>query len=80
MKTIFNIMNGFFNLFKQKLGFVTKEKKELYEKRLNICLKCKYLDEDFCMICGCYVYAKTKVDFDLDENGKSISGCPKKYW
>ena len=77
---LLNIIVGFFNLFKQKLGFISKDKKIIYQKRLQICLNCKYLDDDFCLICGCYIPAKTKVNYDLDKDGKSLEGCPEKYW
>ena len=75
------IFEGFLNLFITKLGFKNKNSR-LYQERLNICLNCKYLDDEdnTCLICGCYVHAKTKVDYELDENGKSCEGCPKKYW
>jgi hypothetical protein len=74
------IIQGFWTILKQKLGIVSKEKKELYDKRLDICLNCPFYDDGFCDICGCYVKAKTKVDYDIDKNGKSIDGCPQKYW
>jgi len=74
------IIKGFWNLFLEKLGFISKSKKEIFDKHLNICLSCKYLDDNFCLICGCYVYAKTKINYKLDEHGKAIDGCPRKYW
>jgi hypothetical protein len=74
------IFLGFWALLKQKIGIISKERKELYQKRLDICIDCPFLDDGFCDICGCYVKAKTKVDYDLDENRKSIEGCPQKYW
>jgi uncharacterized paraquat-inducible protein A len=77
-----HILSGFINIFKDKLGIISKEKKVLYKKRLNICLNCQFINEqkNFCTLCGCYVHAKTKVDFKLDKRNKSIKGCPKKYW
>jgi hypothetical protein len=42
------IFLGFWALFKQKIGIVSKEKKELFKKRLDICIKCRYNDGDFC--------------------------------
>ena len=80
MKRFLFIVEGFFNLFKNVIGFTSKKDKILFNKRLDICLNCKYFDESYCLQCGCYVYAKTKVHFKLDENEKSIDGCPKKYW
>jgi hypothetical protein len=79
MKIIY-IINGFTNLIKNKLGILSKEQNELYNKRLDVCLKCRYIDKEFCSICGCYVYAKTKAEYDIDKKGKTIDGCPKKYW
>jgi hypothetical protein len=74
------IFFGFYNLILQKIDLLSKEKRELYKKRLDICGRCPYLDDGFCDVCGCYAKAKTKVNYYLDENGKSIDGCPKKYW
>jgi len=75
---ILPIINGFWNLLMQKLGFAKRN--ELFEKRLSICLQCKFIKNNFCSLCGCYVKAKTKVKYKLDKNGKSIDGCPRKYW
>jgi hypothetical protein len=80
VNTIKNIFKGYLNLMKDKIGFIPKEKQDLYKKRLFICKSCVYLDGKFCDLCGCYVKAKTKVDFELDKNDLSIDGCPKKYW
>ncbi len=77
MKLKKEIFIGFFNLLKNKLGFGLKE---IYKNRLDICLTCLYLDKNQCDICGCFVHAKTKVNYSIDSNGKSIDGCPKKYW
>lgn len=76
------IINGFFNMFKEKLGIVSREKKELHKNRLEVCMHCVFLNKtlNVCERCGCFVKAKTKADFDLDDNGKSIDGCPEKYW
>jgi len=80
MKTCIKIIKGYFNLLISLIGFISKSKKQLYKKRYEICKNCKYQDFNFCLICGCYIKAKTKVNFKLDENLKSIDGCPKKYW
>jgi len=74
------IIKGFWNLFLQSIRLISKKNRDIYKKRLDICLKCKYLDDSFCSICGCYIYAKTTVNYKIDENNKSIDGCPQKYW
>ena len=57
-----------------------KRKKEA-QKRITICEKCEFFNTlRMCNICGCFSDIKTKMPFDLDENGKSIDGCPEKFW
>lgn len=48
--------------------------------RYSICKKCEHNIHGICEICGCILKAKVRVDYDLDENGKSIDGCPEKKW
>jgi rRNA maturation endonuclease Nob1 len=71
MKTIWWIIVGYFNLLKSNLKMLNKKKRELYNHRLDICLKCDHRYKEFCEICGCYIKAKTKVD---------KASCPKEYW
>jgi len=77
---ISKILWGFFNLFLQTIRLLSKEKRLISKKRLDICLKCPFARNNFCSICGCYIPAKTKANYDIDEDGKSIDGCPMKYW
>jgi len=74
------ILNGFWHLFIKKFGWISKEKQKLYQERYDICKKCIYREDKFCGLCGCFIKAKTKVDFELDKDNKSIDGCPKRYW
>jgi len=74
------IFTGFWNLLRSFFGVFSAEEKQLFESRLNICKECKYEDRNFCGICGCYIYAKVKVLYDVDAENKSIDGCPEKYW
>jgi hypothetical protein len=71
MKVLWWILVGYFNLLKARLRMLNKKKRELYNNRLNICLRCDHLYHGFCKSCGCYVHAKTKVDKEK---------CPKEYW
>ena len=71
---------GFLNIIREKFNLITPEQEELYSKRLEICKTCPYMIHDCCALCGCYIEAKVRVDYKLDENEKSIEGCPKKYW
>ncbi|MCR4739228.1 MAG: DUF6171 family protein [Lachnospiraceae bacterium] len=43
----------------------------LYNKRLDICLKCDRLSEGTCLSCGCYVEFRAAT---------AVSSCPKKKW
>jgi len=47
---------------------------------MAICNECEHNKDGICDHCGCILKAKTRVDFDLDENGKSIDGCPEQKW
>ena len=51
-----------------------------YKQRYMICSECDNNKRGICNICGCIIKAKVRVDFDLDEDGISIDGCPKKKW
>ena len=53
---------------------------ERAKKRLIICKECQYNKNRICELCGCILKAKTRVNFPLDENNKSIGGCPIKKW
>jgi hypothetical protein len=59
---------------------ITGKTRELVKKRLNICNNCEHNKHGICELCGCILKAKTRVDFPLDENNKSIDGCPEKKW
>jgi len=71
---------GFLNLLLQNIGLLSKKKRRENKERAEICSKCEFSDSGFCSICGCYIRAKTKAYYDLDEDGKSIDGCPMRYW
>jgi hypothetical protein len=76
------ISKAYLNLIKEWFNFLSPQKKELFNYRYEICQDCIFKDDDIdiCTICSCPLKAKTKGDYDIDENGKSIDGCPKKYW
>lgn len=77
---ISKIFFGFLNLFLQKIGLLSPRRRRINKERLEICSKCQFSNKDFCDICGCYIPAKTKAYYDLDSEGKSIYGCPMRYW
>ena len=51
-----------------------------YKQRYKICKECKYNKHGVCKLCGCIIKAKTRVSYELDENGISLDGCPMKKW
>lgn len=53
------------------LDKAAKASDELYEKRLNICKECDYLNEGTCGACGCYVELRAAT---------KASKCPYKHW
>lgn len=59
-----------------------KKQNEIFSKRLQICESCEYLMKSSmqCDLCGCFVKAKVRTDYDLDKNSISIDGCPEKKW
>ena len=72
MKVLWWILVGYTRLIMSKLRMLNKKKRELYDKRYKTCKSCVYLSsQEFCKICGCYVKAKTKVDY---------AACPTGYW
>ena len=49
-------------------------------ERLKLCSECKHNKHGICNLCGCIIKAKVRVKYFLDENGKSVDGCPEKQW
>ena len=49
-------------------------------ERLKLCSECEHNSKGICSLCGCIIKAKVRVKYPLDENGKSVDGCPKKRW
>lgn len=77
LSSVIYIVEGYIKLLYDKLsGHESKRQKA----RMEICNNCVHNVHGKCAICGCILEAKTRVDFPLDEQGKSIDGCPKKYW
>jgi len=58
-----------------------KRKKEA-ERRIKICESCEFFYKPArnCMICGCFMDVKTKMDLKLDDEGISIDGCLERKW
>ena len=57
---------------------VTGMTKQIYKDRMDICNSCEHNVHGICELCGCVLKAKVRVDFMLDEEDKSIDGCPKR--
>ena len=49
-------------------------------KRLLICQECEFNKRGICSKCGCIIKAKVRVKYMLDEEEKSIEGCPERKW
>lgn len=81
MKKLKYIFVGFFRLILSSLGLLKRDENEiLAEQRYEICQACEFRKGIACGICGCHIRAKSKAIYKLDNDGKSIDGCPKKYW
>jgi hypothetical protein len=49
-------------------------------RRLKICRECPHNRHGICNICGCILKVKVRVDYPLDDEGKSVDGCPGRRW
>lgn len=59
-------------VFAKLFGYQVVTPSEEWDNRLAICSECDYRDEDDqCMICTCFVPAKTAL---------ALEQCPKKKW
>jgi hypothetical protein len=58
------------------------KRKEEAKRRIKICESCEYFLQSarMCDLCGCLMDVKTKMEFPLDEEGKSIDGCWDRKW
>jgi len=82
LKQLNYIFEGYYCLILRKLRRLNKQNALLYDFRYMTCQKCEKRNKllDTCSICGCWLPAKTSVNYELDENRKSINGCPEKRW
>lgn len=83
--SIFKIIHHIVQIFEgwTKLIIDKIRKTETYRthQRLTICNSCQFkTSKGLCHKCGCLILAKVRVDYLLDNNGKSIDGCPLKKW
>jgi len=65
-----HIAEGWFNLFKDKLGILPEALKKESERKLQICSLCPQRENNTCKICSCTLTAKVK----------SSSNCPLSKW
>jgi len=82
-RRIQQIIKGYYQWFKYKFNKSYRDKLEKdAQRRIEICESCEYFWKPGrnCMLCGCFMDIKTKMEFDVDENGKSIGGCEDKKW
>ncbi len=77
IQILLNIIQGYFIWL---FNIIFKNTSINSRRRLLICNKCIYNKHGVCQLCGCIIKAKVRVHFQLDENGKSIDGCPLQKW
>ena len=66
------IVNGYSNLVKSKLGLSSEEDEKIFQARRTICNACsKKTENDRCSMCGCPLEAKTR---------SLITNCPDGNW
>jgi hypothetical protein len=74
MSRFSQIVSGYKNLVKSKLGLSEEKDEEIFQARRMICNGCKFKSAlDRCLKCGCPLGAKTR---SLDPD----NGCPEKHW
>lgn len=58
------------------------KRKEEAKRRIKICESCEFFWKPArnCMLCGCFMDVKTKMEFELDDEGISIDGCLERKW
>ena len=77
------IIKGYWQWLKFNFNKEYREKiEDVAKKRIKICEECQYFWKPGrnCMLCGCFMDIKTKMDFEVDENGISQNGCYEKKW
>lgn len=81
LKKVFSVISyiieGYITWIKDLITGMTKQ---IYKNRMQICDGCEHNVHGICELCGCVLKAKVRVDFMLDEEGKSIDGCPERKW
>lgn len=77
IQIIYYILVGYISWFYHKITGTVSEKAAC---RLEICNQCEHNKDGICDICGCILEAKAEVDYDEDDEGFSIDGCPLKKW
>jgi hypothetical protein len=66
------ILDGYKNLAKYKLGLSDEKDEEIFSARREICNACpKKTKNDRCSMCGCPLVAKTR---------SLVTKCPNKLW
>lgn len=66
------IVNGYSNLVKSKLGISSVRDEKIFKARREICNACPYKTKlDRCGLCGCPLAAKTR---------SLTTKCPDKKW
>lgn len=76
------IFYAYKNVLLEWRDMLDPKKRKMFNERLEICNKCDSRDKTFnvCSVCKCPIKPKTRGDYDLDDEGKSIFGCPYRYW
>ena len=66
------ILNGWMNVAKSKLGISSEQDEKIFHARREICNVCEHkTDNDRCGKCGCPLMAKTR---------SLITNCPDERW
>lgn len=72
MSKLEEIMNGWMNVAKSKLGVSSNQDEEVFKARREICNPCEHrTKKDTCGLCGCPLMAKTR---------SLITNCPDGKW
>tara|TARA_R110002049_G_scaffold85285_1_gene216869 strand:+ start:932 stop:1174 length:243 start_codon:yes stop_codon:yes gene_type:complete len=72
--TFNQIVSGYSNLVKSKLGLSSDSDEKIFKARRAICNACEHKSAlDRCLVCGCPLAAKTR-------SLNPLSACPNNHW
>ena len=79
-RTVYRVSQVIEGYAKWIYDIITRSGSVYSVERLSVCRECKHNKKGICKLCGCVIKAKVRVKYLLDEEMKSIEGCPERKW